>query len=232
MLLLYGVVSPGCPPIAESGVARADVYQIDEADLTVLVSDFEGELLARRRDVNAHMDVLEEAMRNGPVLPFRFGTLADNEDRVREMTRERSAELHRQLAELNGFVQVTLRITHDEEEAIRFVVTSDSRLRRRVRAGNRGADMADRIAFGESIATAVAEQAEADRRSVLERVLPLVEDVAESEDSADVLSLAALVKREQLSPLDSAVAELAELLGERAQIDYAGPMPAYSFVNG
>ena len=231
MLLLDGVVAPSGPPIAESGVARADVYQIDEADLAVLVSDFEGELLARRRDVNAHMNVLEEAMRSGPVLPFRFGTLADNEGRVREMTSERSAELHRQLAELSGLVQVTLRITHDEDEAIRYVIARNSRLRRHARAGNRGADMAARIAFGESIAVAVAEQAEVDRRIALQRIVPLAEDVAEGEASAAVLSLAALVKREQLSRLDSAVAELAELLGDRVQIDYAGPMPAYSFVD-
>src|SRR2546423_659464 len=133
MLVLYGVVPYGCPPIAASGVARADVRQVVESDLAVLVSDFEGELLARRRDVEAHLNVLDEAMSHGPVLPFRFGTLADSEVQMREMLADRSAELRRQLGEFAGLVQVTLRISHDEDEVIRHVVQNDRQLQRRVR---------------------------------------------------------------------------------------------------
>lgn len=229
MLFLYGVVPGGCPPISADGVARADVRQIVDGDVAALVSDFEGELLARRRDVNAHMDVLEEAMRHGPVLPFRFGTLVHDEAQLRQMFSERAADLRRQLDELNGLVQVTLRISHEEDEVIRHVVMTDQVLRRHARQRRTG--MADQIALGESIAAAVAAQAESDRRIALGQILGLAEEVAEAEDPTAVLSLAALLRRERLSTLDSAVAEIGELLGTRAHIDYAGPMPAYSFVD-
>jgi hypothetical protein len=41
--------------------------------------------------------------------------------------------------------------------------------------------------------------------------------------------VAFLTRRERLADLDSAVATLAEEIGEQALIDYVGPLPIYSF---
>lgn len=228
--MIYGLLRTGCPDIAVAGVGGAPIEQVQEGPLTALVSEAPEELLARRRDVTAHMDVLDEAMRHGAVLPFRFGTVVDDNEAVRAMLRERSGELLQQLDDLDGAVQVTLRITHDEDAVVRLVLETDARLQRAVRASSRRAELSSRIAIGELVASTVAAQAEADRSYVLDALAPVTLAIAAGDDQAAVVSAALLVMRDRLPEVDAVVTRVKEHLGERAHFDYAGPMPAYSFV--
>lgn len=228
--IVYGVVRSGHQPVATTGVAGAQVDLVSSGELAAAVSDAPEELLARRRDVTAHMDVLDELMRHGPVLPFRFGTVVADDEDVRELLTARATDYTGSLDALDDLVQVTLHLTHDEEAAVALAMSADRRLREFVRSNTRRGGMGDRIAVGERVAASVAEVCGNDQTAALEGIGRLAQSTAVTSRTDTDLAVSFLVKRDRLSEVDAATAALASQVEGRARLDYAGPMPAYSFV--
>ena len=85
MLCVYAVVRASHPGVDGPGVHRRPTALVRSGDLGAIVSETDGELLARRRDVDAHLTVLEQALMVGDVLPLRFGALVDDANAVRSL---------------------------------------------------------------------------------------------------------------------------------------------------
>src|SRR3954465_10933359 len=77
MLCVYGVVRSDHPGVEVPGVQSQPTWKVCSGELGAIVSEA-SDLLARRRDVEAHLDVLEQALDRGDVLPYRFGTVVDD----------------------------------------------------------------------------------------------------------------------------------------------------------
>ena len=87
------------------------------------------------------------------------------------------------------------------------------------------------MALGERVSAAVDALSSRDGQRVLDGIAPLAELVAADAVLPPVVaSVALLMDPDRLSELDAAVAQLHDELGSRLRIEYAGPMPAYSFV--
>jgi hypothetical protein len=234
MLCLYGVVRDAdteALDVAASGVHRSEVRLVASGAVAALVSELDGELLARRRDVEAHLDVLERAFASAPLLPFRFGTLVDDEESLRRVLADDEAAYLRLLDDLSGLVQMTVKAVRSDDAAIRAVVSSDDRLRRVVRRLQGSTVIADQIQLGEQVAAAVQMLSERDAYDITVRLDRLASAVvAEQVAPPAVVSLALLMPPEDIPGLDQAVANLFDDYGSRLTFDYAGPMPPYSFV--
>lgn len=234
MLCLYGVVRAAdadALDVAERGVHGGTVRLVACGEVAALVSELDGELLARRRDVEAHLDVLERAFRSATLLPFRFGTVVDDDESLRRVLAGDEAAYLEQLDDLTGLVQMTVKAVRSDDAAIRAVVTSDDRLRRVVRRLQGSTVIADQIQLGEHVAAAVQNLSERDAHDItlrLERFAAAA--VADEAVAPTVLSLALLTRPEEIPALDEAVASVFDDYGRRLTFDYAGPMPPYSFV--
>lgn len=228
--VVYGVTRRReAPPVAD-GVAGAPVRLVSHGELSAAVSEAPAELLARRRDVAAHMDVLDALMRDGPVLPFRFGAVAADDAAVATMLADRAAEFTANLAALDDLVQITLHLSHDENAVVPLVMAVDERLRRYVRSQPRAGDLNSRIAVGEQVANAVARLCDVDQTMALERFAEIAEATAVTAQDPQNMVVSFLVRRDRLAEVDTAAAEIAETLTGRAHLEVAGPMPPYSFV--
>jgi hypothetical protein len=231
MLCVYGVVRADAPPVETRGVHRGIVTIVPAGPVAALVSPLDGELLARRRDVEAHLDVVETAFRAGAVLPFRFGTVVDDEDAMRRVLAENEADYVGLLEQLDGLVQMTLKAVRSDDDAIRTVVAADDRLRRVVRRLQGSTTVADQLQLGEQVATAVALLSERDAREITARVTGMARAaVLDEVASPTVVSIALLLHPDEASAMDRTVARLMDDYGSRLSFDYAGPMPPYSFV--
>jgi hypothetical protein len=126
---------------------------------------------------------------------------------------------------------MTLKAVRSDDEAVRAAVGADPALRRWVadRAGSQA--LTDRLAVGERVAAAVAELTEHDAADIVARVSPVAHAVV-ADDAAPptVVALSLLMEPDALPRLDDVVARLHDDYGTRMTIDYAGPMPPYSFV--
>jgi len=126
---------------------------------------------------------------------------------------------------------MTVKAVRDDDAAVRTVVASDDQLRRHVGRWRGSADWSDRVALGEEVSAAVDQLSNRDAQRMLDRIAQLAELVeADAVLPPVVASVALLMDPDRLSELDAAVAQLHDELGSRLQIEYAGPMPAYSFV--
>jgi len=231
MLCVYGVVRASHPGVDATGVQAAPTTLVVRGDVAAIVSEVDGDLLARRRDVDAHLTVLEQALAAGDVLPFRFGTVVEDEPAMQTVLKRSAAHFRELLDRLGGRVQMTVKAVRDDDAAVRTAVTSDDQLRRHVDRWRGSADWSDRVALGERVSAAVDALSSRDGQRVLDGIAPLAELVAADAVLPPVVaSVALLMDPDRLSELDKAVAQLHDELGSRLRIEYAGPMPAYSFM--
>jgi hypothetical protein len=235
---VYGVLrSQEARSVAASGVANAQVREIEHDGIAALVSTVEGNTLAAAREVRAHWQILEEASSSATVLPVRFGTVMESDDAVRDTLLEPNAErLSGMLEELDGRVQLTVKANYDEERLMREVVEhapAIAAMRTRLRNVPREAGYYGRIQLGEAVAAEVERRRTEDTGLALDRLARLaVASRTEAVSASDgAFNLAFLVEREAIEDFSKAVAELARELGERVSIRYVGPLPPYSFAD-
>jgi len=112
---LYGVVpADAIGGLDVPGVQDAEVRTIALGDLAALVSTIAPLRLHQLpadqvlRCLAQHQRVLEQALADGPVIPFKFGTCADHEDQVADILEAAQSELRRSLDAYAGKVEVDL----------------------------------------------------------------------------------------------------------------------------
>ena len=141
-----------------------------------------------------------------------------------------SALLH----DLADKVQLTVKGTYNEELMLREIVESTpaiAELNERIRTVSVEAAYYDRIRLGELVAAEVDHHRVADTVAAVARLEPLAEAVCEHEvrQPSAAYDLAFLVRREAMDDFTEGVGALDREVGDRIELSYVGPSPAYSF---
>jgi hypothetical protein len=220
----------GDEPLLGVGEPAAQVRPVTEGRLTAVVSDAPEGLRAKRRDLLAHQRVLAALDGAGPVLPMRFGSVADDDAAVRMVLHERAEHFLKRLEELDGRVEFNVKAVHHEEQVLRRIVSTDQRIRELNARTRAGASHEDKLRLGELVAGAVREQQARDAELVRGRLRPLAEAEATAPEVGDCLcNYSFLVDRAAADRFRDAAAEL-EKANEHLQVRVHGPLPPYSFV--
>ncbi|MFI6527608.1 GvpL/GvpF family gas vesicle protein [Streptomyces uncialis] len=231
---VYGVTRAAQPlPSGLEGIGKParPVRTVLSGALCALVSDAPEELKPRRRDLLAHQRVVTGAAADGPVLPFRFGGVSPDDDTVAAVLDEHQAHYLRRLELLEGKDEFNVKVDHDEETVLRVVLDTDPELRARHLANRAagGGDQAEKLAFGELVARAVAQREGQDAAFVEQTLSPWAAGTRQGPPgSGRLANLSFLVERERREEFLAAVHRLSE---EHAHllVQVAGPLPAYSF---
>jgi hypothetical protein len=183
-------------------------------------------------DAVAHLDLLVALAADVPVLPLPLGTTAPDDDAVREEVLTPAADqLEQQLAAVADLVEVRLDLAFDTDALVTDIARGDpeiARLRDRSRAP--GSGFSERMALGEAVAARVAdtesaliEEWTAELGGVAERAVVLAND-------EQIRRTAFCLRRERLADADAAVTRLRAAAAGRAEVEYVGPLPIYSFL--
>jgi hypothetical protein len=184
-------------------------------------------------DAVTHLDLLVALAADVPVLPLPLGTTAPDDDAVREEVLTPAADqLERQLAAIADLVEVRLHLTFSTDALVADIAREDPEISwLAARARTPGAGFGDRMALGEAVAgrvadteTALAEQWTAELTGLAERAVVLAAD-------EETRRIAYCLRRSQLADADAAVARLQEAAAGRADVEYVGPLPVYSFLD-
>lgn len=229
-VVVYGVIEPGTRlPRAAVGIDGMRPRLVEARTVAALVGDLEGdELLARRRDLLAHMAVLAAATERTTVLPVRFGVVLAGDDEVREEFLEPLKERLRALLDrFENLVEMRLSAHYDEQALLAEIVSTDGRVQRL--RGARGRE----LQLGELVADAYERTRAQDAQPLLGAIAPLVEDEAPGDDGREwnLLTSSFLVRCSNLAAFEAHVERWAEAHAGRAICELAGPMPPYSFVD-
>jgi len=233
---IYGVVAANSiPKLDLDGVAGARVRAVTSGELAALVSALpEQQFRVRRRDLLSHLRVLEEAFAGTTVVPAAFGmVLASDDAVVREFLEPRRADLLALLRRLDGFGQLNVRVSYDEDVVLEEIVRADptiAQLRNETRALGDGAyDL--RMRLGELVAAALGNARERDGGMILDRLGAKTADVAVDEAGEDVLKASFLIAREGSIGFDRELEDIAREQAPRLRIEVVGPLPPSAFAS-
>jgi hypothetical protein len=235
-LYIYAIAETANPvpldQVAGVGEPPTRPRAIRAGELCAVVSEAPAELRAKRRDLLAHQEVLQQLAQRGAVLPMRFGMLAENEDVVRnELTEHRDAYRDK-LRHLDQRVEFNVKVGRDEQAALAESLGSNqevAELNRLTRAG--GGTRENRVRLGELIASDLRERQELTAGQLLESIRPESEEHSVGAPVADAFfNVSFLVDRARAEEFAASLGKLAEGYGSTYDFRVSGPLPPYSFV--
>jgi hypothetical protein len=241
MAWVYGVIPAGAK--LEELKRRGDrlpanVRVVEFGDLAAIVGDAPGENAKAIRDqALAHARVLETAVLDAPVVPFRFGTVIEDGSVDTELLEARHDELAQLLESVKDYVQLTLKATYHENVVMREIVESNpmiAQLREQTREGDEFATHGKRVRLGELVGMALEQLRQCDGGMILDRLRPVSASsiVAPLESEFMVVHAPFLVERRRMREFEEAAADVADEQAERMHVVLQGPMPAFDFIGG
>jgi hypothetical protein len=231
MLYLYGVVRAGHTPVDLKGVGRppVDVRLVTSGPLAAAVSDVDDEFAVEETDARAHVHVLIDLLPGGTVIPLRLGTVAPNDDAVREEVLDAArADLVGCIDALDGKVELHVDADDNEAEAIAAIAGAAP-----IRPGE-ALDVASALDLGQRVAGLLIEHRQRIAEEIVAKLRPVaIRDTPRSiiEGPEDpLLRWAFLVDADDLAIFDEAVISIRAAYPSLT-IRYVGPLPAAHFVD-
>jgi hypothetical protein len=179
-------------------------------------------------------------MKESTILPVRFGTVADTGaplDQIQRLLERRHEEFDRLLREVEGAVELGIRVFWRDEKAIFQEIVTENREIARLRDSLKGkppqAVRYESMRLGEAVKEALNRKREHEGASILEPLGRIARKTVRNATLMDrmVLSAAFLVDKERQGDFDRAMKELDQQMEGRAVFKYVGPVPPYNFVN-
>ena len=224
MLYVYAISESPRPP-RRVGLRDARLRAIGEGGTFAVVSEHEDlRLEASEDDLWAHESVIEEAMKDGAVLPMRFGSSLTGEEALVEVLRIRRADFQSALERVRGAVELAVRAVIEAEAISDQSEEPIDRSRAVTAAGPGTAYMLDRLGrkqLAERVAARIDRPLAPLSRARTSRL---------STDEQPRLNAAYLVDRERVGAFRDRV-ELLEQELDGASVVCTGPWPPYSFVS-
>ncbi|MET7684722.1 GvpL/GvpF family gas vesicle protein [Streptomyces sp. NPDC005423] len=230
---VYAIIPAGRRlPAAATGVGSpaVPVRSIRQGKVAAVVSEAPPQLRARRRDLLAHQDLLLRLAERGPVLPMRFGMVADEESVLARLA-EREADHLTVLEHVSDGVEVNVKAL-PAQDALASVVAEEADVRRLRDAVRRRPGYEASLRLGEAVAAALQRRAVEAGRRILHELTPKARAVAAGpEVQGCALNTSFLVGRGDWDAFRAAAEELAAAHRDRVELRLAGPLPCYSFVS-
>jgi hypothetical protein len=230
------------PPVGVRALEDATLDVVSAGGVAVLVGPVSVvEVRRTRRNMRAHLQVLEAAMTAGPLLPMRFGVVAADADAVRAAVAPRSDELQDLLRRHAGLAEFGVRVRFPREAALAALAQARPDLAKRraeiLAAGQSLSAHQAMMELGRQVAEALDTRRKRAERAMLSALVPLADShvLGAPEEDVEALRAEFLLPLAEQAGFERAVAEAAAHLdfapGAEPAIHIVGPAPAYNFVS-
>jgi hypothetical protein len=236
---VYGVIPAGAK--LEELKRRGDrlpssIRVVEFADIGAIVGDAPGpDAKATRDQALFHARVLEAAVLDAPVVPFRFGTVVTHGSVSSDLLEPRHDEFVRLLESVKDYVQMTLKATYDESAVLAELIQGHPKIAQ-LREETRGHDEIltrdARVRLGELVSMALEQLRQYDAAAIIGRLnaASVASRMDHLESEFMVLNAPFLVERGRMHEFEDAAAAVADEQAERMRLTLLGPMPAFDFV--
>ena len=242
---VYGVAPAesfqnGRPPLRAPGIGGrgATVRTVTFENLVAVVSDIPSARFdLTRENLMEHQLVLDEVLKRCDVLPFSFGTVAGNDEEVREhLLRSGFEALHAQLEYVHGCVQLEIKAFWDQEQLFAEIAEENEEvraLRDMIAEQPDEVDSVDKITLGQLTEAEIELKSQWEADGLLKILDEHAVEVLVSPNLSDrmLMNASFLVERSREEEFDEVVASLAKAHAGRLVFSYVGPLPPYSFID-
>ncbi len=215
---------------------EGDVYKIQHRDIFAIVSEAEiKQFKPTRRNNMIHESIIEKAMENGSVLPFRFGVVANNNERIVNLLIERYDYFKILLEKVKGMIEVGVKVTYVNINDILKSIgdTNQHIVRLKQEKNNIAGNQAALIEAGKIIEKELNTVTMNYRDDIFERLMEFSEESVINDNLSNemVMNASFLIPDEKESEFDEMLCELDENYEGKLYFKYSGPFPPYNFVN-
>ncbi|AUH39115.1 GvpL/GvpF family gas vesicle protein [Streptomyces sp. CMB-StM0423] len=232
-LYVYAVVHADLAlPLDLRGVGRppAPVRLLPAGELAAVVSDVPPDLRARRRDLTGHQDLLLALCAVAPVLPMRFGMVADGEETVRRALDAAAATHLATLRRLDRRTEMNLKAM-PAQGGVEALVRADPAVRRLAADVRRRPSYEGSVRLGSAIAEALARRAAQAADGVAQELAVLADECVQgAEVPGCVLNTSYLMPQAHAERCRELVDRRSAELRDMVELRLTGPLPCYSFV--
>jgi len=239
---IYGIIrNQGNIDLGPIGIGKRgdSVYGISYRNICAIVSNSPViQYEARRVNLTAHEVVLEEIMKQYPVLPVRFSTIADTDDDsgIRKILERDYTRLSDMLDEIDGKKELGLKVIAIEEAIYPYILEKHADIRAlKDKLIHLPADKTyyQRMKIGEMVEAALQKEKDYFKNCILDRLSPLATDIKINANYGErmLLNAAFLIRNETEADFDEIVSELDLQFGNMLSFKYVGTLPPYNFVN-
>ena len=189
-----------------------------------------------RENTLAHEKAIEKVMADHTVLPVRFATLAQNEEKVKRILEKEHDRFKDALNRMRGRKELSLKAIFKEDAVYKDILEKyeDIKvLKEKVAALRSDKKHYLLMQAGEMVKQALDKEKEQCKDEILGVLRPLAEEVKTNDTYGElmIVNAAFLVEKEKEAAFDCGVEALAEKYGRKIKFKYVGTLPPFNFVN-
>jgi hypothetical protein len=188
-----------------------------------------------RDNLLAHERAIEDVMKTHTVLPVRFATVAESEEKVQKILVKEKERFSALLLEMEGRKELGLKAILDSEKIYAKIAEQEEIKRLKARLTSMPADKIyfQKMELGRMVEKALDREREKYRAEIMGILTPLAIEVKTTKPYGEmmILNAAFLVERKREPEFDAALHNLNEKYGALIEWRYTGTVPPFNFVN-
>ena len=214
-----------------AGLEGNAAYVVTQGNLSCLVSDTSCDHYPLWREhIIAHQKPIEEVMKHYDVLPFSFSNIANTEDQIKKILKERRTEFEELLQKFKGKTEVGLKAFWPNMRIIFQEIAKNSELQR-LKKRSSALTYQQQIAVGELVGKLLEKRKKEEAQNIIKAVSDLAEDLKEQQLFGEnmILNTAFLIKKGRENEFARQVKIFAQSF-PNTKLNCSGPFPLYNFV--
>ena len=188
-----------------------------------------------RDNLLAHERAIEDVMKTHTVLPVRFATVSESEEKVRKILLKETERFSSLLREMEGRKELGVKAIFNSEKIYAQIAKQEEIKRLKARLASMPADKIyfQKMDLGRMVEKALEREREKYRDEIMGLLTPLAIEVKTTKPYGEMMIVngAFLVERVREKEFDRAVHELDEKFGALITWRYMGTLPPFNFVN-
>ena len=211
------------------------LHTIVVGDIAAIVSDAPLTRYRVSRDNTlAHQKAIETVMAQQPVLPVRFATIAEDEEKVKRILTAEYDNFKRLLVKVGDKIELGLKAVFLENiyETILDKYETIRTFKQRIATLPADRTHFERMRIGEMVEKALGAEKQLSEDDILETLSPLAAEVKTNNTYGElmIVNAAFFVPKGREADFDRTVQELGAKYEGRATLKYVGTMPPFNFV--
>jgi len=214
-----------------------EVYTICFDDIAAVVSNAPiKKYRISRENTLAHEKAIEVVMAEHTVLPVRFATVAEDEEKVEKILEAEHDTFRDTLNGMKDKTELGFKAIFKEDAVYKDILENYENIRllkEKVAALPPEKSHYQYIEIGKMVEQALQKEKEIVKDDILNTLSPLAVEVKTNDPYGErmIINAAFLVEKEKEAEFDNQVQELGDKYGEKVKFKFVGMLPPFNFVN-